>query len=90
MVMPGNGKVISANRKGKVIIANRDPESEESHTGWLVVNCCNGRQHYYRKKEPAISEARKLARQHGGEWEVRPTYDPGPYTKPGAEKDLVG
>ena len=76
--------------KAKVIIANLDPEREDPHTGWLLVNCANGREYYYRTKELAIAEARKYKNEYGGEWEVRPTYDPGPYTKPGAEKDLVG
>ena len=76
--------------KRKVIIANLDPEREDPHTGWLLVNCANGREYYYRTKELAIAEARKYKKKYGGEWEVRPTYDPGPYTKPRAEKELVG
>ena len=38
----------------------------------------------------AISVARDYKKEYGGEWEVRPTYDPGLYIKPGGEKELVG
>ena len=76
--------------KRKLTIANLDSEREEPHTGWVVVNCNNGREHYYRTKELAISVARDYKKDYGGVWEVKPTYDPGPYIKPGEEKELVG
>ena len=75
--------------KARVRIANLDPD-KEAHAGWLVVNCDNGRQQYWRRKELAIDVARKHKKDYGGEWEVIPTYDPGPYIKPGQEKELVG
>ena len=59
-------------------------------TGWLVVNKANGRCYYYRLKVMAMKAARRYKAAHGGEWEVRPTYDPGPYIKPGAANELVG
>ena len=75
--------------KAKVTIANLDPE-REAHSGWLVVNCDNGREQYWRTKELAISVARDYKNGYGGKWVVKPTYDPGPYIKPGEEKELVG
>ena len=76
--------------KGKLTIANLDPDKQDPHTGWLLVNVENGRCYYCRTKELAIAEARKYKKDYGGVWEVKPTYDPGPYTKPGAEKERVG
>ena len=81
--------VVAMVRHPAVAIYCRDPR-RNLPSGWLVVNKANGRCHYYGIKVVAIKAARRHKVAHGGQWEVMPTYDPGPYIKPGAANELVG
>ena len=72
-------------KKSSIEIENIEHSGDRAHAGWLVVNVANNRYQFWRTKQCAMNEARKLKKDHGGHWKVSPTADLGPWIKPGNE-----